>query len=212
MRTLLILAAVLVLLPFARKLFGGLIALTVSRLFARAIGDDALAKQPDTIHLSRASAAAWKDAAAAGAIADPLLARGFEDAGTYRIQEMPVVVRLLAHPGDSLLAAVYEHPQVGVWCDVVGRYEDATSITFTTAKPSGLDHRPGHPTVNAPGLNPASLLARVRAERPKGVLRPVTVKTVVRVFEESYAESMAWRKRRGVTAREVAEVAGRRAA
>lgn len=212
MRTILILAAILVLLPFVRKLLGAAIGSAVGRLFAKAVGGEALSHQPDTIHLSPAGTQPWNDASAASAISDPLLGRGFEDAGTFKIQEMPVVLRLLAHPGDSLIAAIYEHPQAGVWCDMVARYEQGNSITFTTAKPSGLDHRPGHPTVNAPGLSPLALLARIRAERPQGLLKPATAEMAARVFEESYDESMAWRNHRGVSAREVAEVAGKMAA
>ena len=212
MKTILILAATLVLLPLVRKLLGATIGSVIGHLFAKAVGGQALSQQPDTIHLSRSGAQAWSDASAAGAIANPLLGRGFEDAGTFKVQEMPVVVRLLAHPGDSLIAAICEHPQAGVWCDIVARYEKGNSITFTTSKPTGLDHRPGHPTVNAPGLSPLALLARTRAERPQGLLKPATAETAARVFEQSYAESMAWRKHRGVSAREVGEVAGKMAA
>ncbi len=212
MRSLLVAFAILALIPFLKSLMRGALLQAVSRIFGRALGADALARQPDEIHLTSAGAEAWKDGAAARAIAAPLLEHGFQDGGSYKIQEMPVTVRLFAHPGDCLYAAIYEHPQVGVWFDIVTRLANGESITFTTSRPSGLDQRPGHPTVHVPGAAPLTLLSRACAGRPRGVYQPATVGAAARFFEQAYAESIAWRKTRGVSASEVAQVARRKAA
>jgi hypothetical protein len=190
---------------FALRLFGGWIG--------RAIGQAALGQQPDTIQLDAISPDSWLDRDAAHALGDAFLELGFADAGTHRIVEMDGVrVRLLVHEREGLIAAVYEHPQAGQWFDVVGRYADGTSITFTTSKPTGLDPRPGHPVVHAPATSPRALIERARWERPPGALLPITTAAVVAAFEQAYAESMAWRKQRGITACEVAQVAAREAA
>ncbi|MEO6461524.1 MAG: hypothetical protein ABIP29_00430, partial [Candidatus Eisenbacteria bacterium] len=139
--------------------------------------------------------------------------QGFADGGTHRVEEMHGVrVRLLAHEGERLYAVVHEHPQAGLWCDVVAGYEDGRSITFTTASPTGLAPRPGHVTVHVPPTSPSSLIDRLRHERPSGALRPATRAAVVHDFETAYADSTAWRKRRGITAGGVAQVAARKAA
>ena len=187
--------------------------LVIARLFGRAIGAKALAHQPDRIRLTQGGAQAWKNPGAANAIADPLLARGFEDAGTFTVAELNgVVVRLLAKADDSLYAAVYEHPKAGAWFEFFSRYRDGSGSTFSAAKETGLDPHPCHPVVHAPGTSPLALYARACAERPQGALLPATVDAAVRDFEQSYADSIAWRKSRGISGAEVAKIARRRAA
>jgi hypothetical protein len=190
-----------------------LVGRAVARTFASAVGRTALERQPDQIHLEAVRSHCWVDEAAAESTTEALAENGFEDAGTYRVPEMEgVVVRLLANPTESLYAAIYEHQQAGFWLDVVAGYQDHTSITFTTSRPTGLRPRPGHPVVHAPGISTFLLCERVLKEMPEGTLRPATVSRAVHDFEEAYAEYMAWRKAHGVTPQEVAEVAKRKAA
>ena len=204
MKTVLIVLAVLLVLPIVKRL----LVLGLARLIGRAVGQAALNQQPDEIQLQETDSGVWTDARAASALADPLLARGFENAGVYRVKEMPgVVVQLLAKPDERLLAAVYEHPQAGHWLDLATQYEDGASATFTTSKPTGLVERPDHSMVHAAGAGPLALYARARAERPKGSMKMTQAIDAAREFERSYAESTAWRKRRGISACEVAEVA-----
>jgi hypothetical protein len=62
--------------------------------------------------------------------------------------------------------------------------------------------------INAPELGAAALYERARAERPKDrALDSVSAFTVVPMFERVYAESLAYRKQTGISAREVGEVA-----
>jgi hypothetical protein len=204
MKTILIVTAILLVLPIVKQL----IVFGIARLIGRAVGQAALNQQPDEIQLIEADSRAWKNAQAAAIIADPLTARGFQDAGIYRIPEMPgVIVGLMAKPEERFLAAIYEHPQVGHWMDITTLYEDGTSSTFTTSKPTGLVDRPGHPMIHAPGAGPLALYARARAERGRGRMKATPVADAAQEFERSYAESTAWRKRRGISACEVAEVA-----
>lgn len=185
----------------------------VNAWMGRAMGQAALAQQPDAIHLDETSPDAWRDHEAAHALGNAFLEQGFADGGTHRVEEMHGVrIRLLVHEGERLYAVVYEHPQAGQWCDVVAAYEDGRSITFTTAAPTGLDPRPGHDVVHLPPTSPPALVERLRRERPPGTLRPATCAAVVRDFETAYADSTAWRKRRGISAGEVALFATQEAA
>ena len=58
-----------------------------------------------------------------------------------------------------------------------------------------------------PELSPADLYQQFIAERPAGAMVTITAEQLPRFYEESYAESMAWRKNKGITAEEVARVA-----
>ena len=204
MKTMIIAGAILLALPVVKQLIG----IGLARLLGRAIGQAALNQQPDTIHLSAAGPHAWKNAPKAAGFASPLSDRGFQDAGSYTIPEMPgVVVRLMAKPEEHFYAAIYEHPQAGHWMDLVTLYQDGTSSTFTTAKPTGLAPRPGHPSIHVPGAGPLALYARARAERAKQTMVATIPANAVHDFEQAYAESIAWRKNRGISACEVAEVA-----
>jgi hypothetical protein len=209
MNLLLLLAGILVALWVLRKL----VLVAVIQVAGKAIGAKALSRQPDRIHLTPVDDRAWNDTDAAEAISCSLLARGFEDAGVHKIPEMTgVLVQLMANPEKSMYAAVYEHPVAGSWCDLWARYSDGTSMTFTTARPTGLDPRPGHPVVNAHGSSPKELYERACRELPDRARKPTSTWSAVRDFEESYAESMAWRKEHGVSVKEVAQVAKHRPA
>jgi hypothetical protein len=200
MKTIRIVAGILLVLPIVKQL----IVLGLARLLGRAIGQAALNQQPDTIHLSPASPKAWKNAQTATSFASPLSDRGFQDAGTYTIPEMAgVVVRLMAKPEEHFYAAIYEHPQVGHWMDLATLYQDGTSSTFTTAKPTGLAPRPGHPSIHAPGAG-HSRYARARRACETSMMPTTPANGPT---ERAYAESIAWRKQHGISACEVAEVA-----
>jgi len=199
-----ILLGALLLLSVAR----GLVMQIIARIFGRAIGEHALNQQPDTIHLERTAVPNWTNPTAIAAIADMLLSRGFQDAGTFRIPEMPVVqVRLLVHPGDFFYASIYQHSQAGVWFDLLTKYRNGRTATFTTCRPTGLANRPGHMNINMHGQSPTAVLDRARADRPRDAFAPMSVDQVARDFEAGYADAIAWRRKRGVSAREVAEVA-----
>jgi hypothetical protein len=139
--------------------------------------------------------------------------RGFEDAGIHTVPELPgLVIQLLAHYGDSFYAAIYQHPKAGTWYDVISLYEDGTSVTYTTARPTALKQRPGHPTVNLPGADPARVLDKALGQRPRRPLKQATAALAANVFETAYADSIAYRKQSRITTGEVVGTAMRKAA
>ena len=173
----------------------------------RAIGADALASQPDTIRLVEPRGEGRSDAAGMRPTVDDLGRLGFRDAGLHAIAEMPgVLVHMVAHPDEGFYGAVYYHPQAGVWFDVVSRFQDGTSITWTTSRPTGLDPRPGHPMVHLTGQNAATVFEKARTSRPRRPVTPASSSQAVTIFEQAYAESMAWRKNKGISTAEVVRV------
>ena len=190
-----------------------LIKYVIAALAGKQIGAKAVAHQPDRIHLQPGSTLSWKNAAATRRIADPLTSRGFADAGVHTVPELPgVVVQLLAHAKDSLYAAVYEHPRAGTWFDLVSRYQDGSSVTYSTSLPTALKPRPGHPTVNLPGVEPLAVLDRILAQRPRRPLKPASPDQAASVFEQGYADSIDYRKQVGISTGEVVGTAARKVA
>jgi len=180
----------------------------VFRGFLKDVGQKALANQPDQIKLSQQPGHHWKDAAAVNRLAEPLLKRGFTDLGPYSVDVMPyVMLRFLANPAVSIYACVYEHAKAGIWLDLVSRYDDGSGATFTTVRPTGLDPNPRELVVHAPGSSSDMLYGRMLVERPQRPLIRLDAAEVIRLFEAVYAEQILWRKTRGVSAREVGNVA-----
>jgi hypothetical protein len=113
-------------------------------------------------------------------------------------------IHFMVRPAEVVTAAVYEHPSVGIWYDLYTHFKDGTSITFTTARGGGsLDPRPGHRVDRLPGLGPSDLLAGFLAARSAGAMEPVSASAVPEAFAGAYSESIAWRKRHGLSADEV---------
>jgi hypothetical protein len=169
------------------------------------VGSRAVAKQPDQIHLTPRPGHAWTNGPGVDVLAAPLSSLGFSEAGTYAIQEMAgVCVKFLVQPDQRLAACIYEHPKAGTWIDLFSHYKDGTGVTYTTARPTGLDQRPGTQTVHAPGVASEALYRQMLRERPAGELEEMTPANVVGRFEDVYARATAWRKNKGVSADEVA--------
>ena len=187
--------------------------LVIATWIGKQVGATALAQQPDTIHLEPASAEAWRDAENARRVAGAITTLGFETAGTFRIPELPgVTLELLAHPGESMYAAVYEHAQAGAWFEYFVRCQDGTSALFTTLPATGLDDRPGHTVVRAVGADPGSLFEKAQDRKPRKPLEAARAASAVAVFEHGYADSIAWRKQQGISRAEVVRVAMKKAA
>ncbi len=173
---------------------------------ARAIGRAALAGQPDNLTLE--PVADPNPAPQARGALETLGQRGFRPAGSFTIAEMAgMPIHFMVHDRDSIIAAIYEHPQTGVWTDLVCRYPDGRRFTICNARIGGdLAHQPGHVLVRKPGLSTAALHMAFQRERPAGSLVPVHAADVARIFADAYAEEMVWRKGRGVSADEVRSV------
>jgi hypothetical protein len=193
---------------------GPLMRFAIAAVFGRQVADQALAKQPDTIHLEPASPGAWQDPDNARQVTDAIRALGFEAAGTFTIPELPgVTLALLAHPSARLYAAIYQHPRAGAWFEFFRRNNDGTGATFTTLPPNGLSDRPGHPVVRAPGSDPRTLFDHATSPHGAGGdAQPASAQAAIHVFETGYAEAMAWRKQNGISRAEVVRIAAKRAA
>lgn len=200
---------VLAVLGIARKPLTRILMLLFVRMGFRAgladVGSRAVAKQPDLIHLAPRPGHPWTNSAAVEALAVPLPSLGFSEAGTYGIQEMAgLFLKLLVQPDQRIAACIYEHPKVGTWIDLFSHYKDGTGLTYTTARPTGLDQRRGARTVHAPGTGTEALYQQMLRERPAGDLEEMTPANVVGRFEGAYLRAAAWRKNKGVAAEEVA--------
>ncbi len=172
------------------------------------VGDKALARQSDTIHLVKDESRRWQNAEAMEANSRKLLAKGFSDVGIFRINELPdVTLRLFIKSEEYVASTIYEHPKVGLWMDCYTRYQDGKGITFSTSKDPGLDQRPGHPIIYLPGLASDDLYERAIKERPKDSMVHLTADSLQKYFEQAYAEGMVWRKNKGISGKEVAKVA-----
>lgn len=167
------------------------------RKFAQGLAADA--GTPSSIHLEPEPSPEWRDAGAVRRHRAPLESAGFQDAGVFSVAEMPgILLHAFAHPAEGAYAVVYEHPQVGVWLDLVTRYADGTSVTFGNAtRGGGLDSQLGHDKVREPGGDPAALLRRFLAERAPKPRVAVSAAEFVSCFEQAYADEMQWRNERG---------------
>ncbi len=209
MQTAVILFAVLVTLAVLKPVVRGILAFA----FGRKVADRALAKIPDTIHLTAAPADAWTDPIGARRLAKELAKRGFEDAGTYRIPELRnMTVELMLQPVECILGVIYEHPEVGQWVELVTRYNDGGSYSVSSGRETGLNPRPNHKTVHLPGTTPDILHKRLISGRPEAEAESFELNELVPAFETVYADSVAWRKAQGISKEEVVKVATRKAA
>jgi len=177
----------------------GLVIRAKLRRFASELGDALESVPPMEITLAPVAEIDWDDEHAAHEFLRPLPMLGFVEAGRYEIEEMPgVPLAAFVQPETHVVAVVYEHPQAGVILDMVTRYADETSITYTTTTEVGqLEDRPGHAKVSAPEASAEGLYRRLLGERPRGETVGVAPEEFPAVFEQAYADEMEWRMAKG---------------
>jgi hypothetical protein len=176
------------------------------RIVLRRAGETALAKQPDRIRLERVSFPRWRDERKVSAQAEPLLARGFRDLGTYAAKELPgVAFKILLNESEKAAAYIYEHPKVGVWTELSSRYEDGSMTMLVNRPPTGIASPPFVRKLLGDPAEPTDRhLARLLKERETRGLKLVTASTVVSEYEEAWLRIMTWQKNKGLSVEEVA--------
>jgi hypothetical protein len=204
-----VLAVLILLWPAIRRVMKLMLFRTAVRVALKDVGDRALAKQIDEVHLVKKDVFSGTELdEERQRLAEPLLNRGFTRVGLFDVPEMPGVdICQLVNVNTSAYANLYSHPKAGKWLELVTRYDDGVFCSFSTKVARGLDHRPGDIHVNAPGSDPGSLYDRMLGERPQGAMVPLTAEEVPRLFEKGYREIAFWRKHKGLSPEEVAKVA-----
>ncbi len=169
------------------------------------LGRRALADQPDRITLVPSVDG---PGAKAFELVVKLSAEGFTRAGSFTIPEMGgLPLHFSVKPAEAMCAVVYEHRKAGVWMDLFTRYEDGASFTLATTKTGGaLDDRPGHPVLRAAGMEPAAAVALFLSSRTPGQMKQVTADQIAGIFADAYADAIAWRKGRSISAEEVQRI------
>ena len=186
-----------------------LVARSVGRLIAGAIGKDALAKVPPQIQLSRVNSPPWKDANAIQQLASPLVRAGFNEIGTYAVDKMPgVLVRILFQPETWVAAHLTEHPKAGNWLELATRYTDGSSDFMVTLPDQGISPPPFVRTVRASKDTPAdSLYQQHLQQRKPNFIKHVNPNDVAHEYEDAYMRFMIWKLNTGLLPEEVAQVA-----
>jgi hypothetical protein len=168
----------------------------------RAMRAAALADAPITparITLVPAAEIAFRDRERCEADRTALRAAGYRDLGGFHIREMPGVrLAALHHPERHAFAVLYDHDQVGAFCDLYLPLPADGAITVSSAPTGGeLDPVPGQIKRFLPGRPIAELLARFDAETADDEPRRVAPADFAAEFEHSYAKEMDWRNARG---------------
>lgn len=189
---------------FGRRLLALFLLSNAGRGALKGLGKRAVEAQPDQITLEHLADPSWQDAAV-GEIISSLWAAGFTDVGGYAVDKMPgVKVHILVKPEDCVAAHVYEHPEAGIWIELVTRYQDGTSTTLTTLPASGQNQPSWLKTIRAGHAPAGELVRQLIHDRPARAMKPVSAEQAPQDFEEGYVRYVLWRKATPMTADEVA--------
>jgi len=127
---------------------------------------------------------------------------GFTRLEDYYIEEIVTPMRVLLDGDQSTVGVVYSHPVIGVWCDVVRRYQDGTGWTFGSTKYHGMDIPPFATQKFFPDESLEQIVTRFREEAPATEMVAITKEDFPAYFEKAYAREMDWRIERGGTTEE----------
>jgi hypothetical protein len=164
---------------------------------------------PNEIHLQPSTMILWKDEDKWRQAYNALEDHGFRHASNYRVVEIGVDVQFLVHDRECLLACIYNHPVVGVFMDLVTRYQDGSCVTFANRCASGLDQHPHLQNRFLGEIAPAELIERTLAERPHQPMREIHDADLAPDFCRVWKEYKEWRNKRGTSAEEVERIYAR---
>jgi hypothetical protein len=141
--------------------------------------------QPLRIKLEAESDPAWNDEASMKRLTKAMKSAGFVDAGIFRIDEVPdICLKALVQPEKSVYAVIYEHPDKGIWFEYFARFEDGTSLTYSTSEATGLDRPPGRGIERfEPDEDASELYQRYLKQLTNKVLLPASIELFVSDFE-----------------------------
>ncbi len=193
---------------FAKRVRVALLVQSAGRGELNEVGKKVVNAQPDTITLTRIEFPEWQNRAAVDELRNPLLGAGFEYAGTYKVDKMPgVALAIFVNTEQRVVAHIYEHPKVGVWIELVTRYEDGSSHTLTTLPATGIQSAPWVQTIRAAKAPANELVRQLVNGRHAGEMKRVTADTAVEEFKEAYAKGIFWQKNKGgLSTEEMAQV------
>jgi len=203
------LAVALLALLVVSRLGSRIVALLAMRGLAnralKAVGDTAINRQPDEIHLSPTHGETVR--APLEQFAATLSARGFTDGGFFAVAEIPgLIIHFMLDVPNSVYAGLYDHPKAGCMAELVTRYQDGNGITYCMRRDSGMEPRPGDIVVHAPDVPLDALYDRMLRERPKRPMVAIDSSNAPRLFEQAWAQQVRWRKQRGGDSQEVARI------
>lgn len=152
----------------------------------------------------------WMNAEKVGNETTEFESAGFTQIGDFSVEGLPLHIRGFQHQECQAYGVLYEHYAAGMWSDVVRRYADETSWTFSSAKPHGMDSAPWSTVKFLAEESPSALLEKLREESPPDNLQKAGADQFVQRFETAYAREMDWRiQRGGATEEEIRRIAGK---
>ena len=194
-----IIAGLLVLVPIVIGVVIHFFLKKVAKALKEEVGSGMTSRTPMEIHLKALEPGTWTKSQAVMKAEDQFKELGFESVGEFSVDEMPQL-KFLAYlqPAEYLWGIVYEHQVVGVWVDLVAKYDDGTSCTWSNSPKGGvLDPRPGHEKVNNKFSDAIGFYDMYTQNRGEKKIAPVTASDFVPFFENAYRNEMEWRAGRG---------------
>ena len=152
---------------------------------------------PLRIKLEPLEAVDWQESDEAEALIEPLRTAGFQEIGGFAMEPGEVTMQAFQLPEENVYAIVYEHPQAGVWLELVTRYRDGGKLTYATLADTLLDRAENNVIRYYERMPADELLKRFLAERPAKPMEPVRAGDFAAYFEQAYAENMDWIIARG---------------
>jgi hypothetical protein len=195
----------------ALRLFVGSKLKMIKEVLERLAADASTAVPPFQLKLTPLPEGASQDERVS-TLAQELQIRGFESAGDFVADLTPLElnVRLLAQRDLGMQAAIYSHPQAGVWVDLVTRYTDGRVVCDTSLRDHLMESMPKKQIRFHPAASASEVYEQHVALRPPGDWRHIPTADLPSLFESIYAEELEWRgSRGGPTPEEIARVSER---
>jgi len=150
---------------------------------------------PDTISLVPNPSIKWRNEANFKLWSNDFASLGFRPAGSFTVEPLQgLVLSFLINSEQNLQVVLCEHEKGIRWIEIISRYENGTTLTYSSMPDKGFDHDPRYEVVHLPDATPKQLYQRAITDRPMVGLKPHTEGSIVSQYEQAYADLIKWAK------------------
>jgi hypothetical protein len=171
--------------------------------FLKKWAEIAVQKMPERISFTQLDAYSWSKPSEYARARAALEKLGLERNPVFVASPQKWVVEFWLSKDDGIFAAILDSPPCGIHTEFMVSYEGGSTVSFENTEECGRRHFENHNWIHCGTVGPDQLLERAWKERQPHHVGRMHLDDCVQAYERAINESLAWRRRVGLSPAEM---------
>jgi hypothetical protein len=171
--------------------------------FFKKLAEITVQKMPEKISLTQLDSYSWSKPSEYKQARAALEKLGLERNPAFVASPQKWVVEFWLSKDDGIFAAILDSPPCGIHTEFMVSYEDGSTVSFENTEECGRRHLENHNWIHCGTVRPDQLLERASKERRPDHAGQMQLDDCVQAYERATNESLAWRRRIGLSPAEM---------